>query len=72
MNTSSAKRLITCLFPSLFIPVIVPSCLIICARGSIYRANNVGLRQQPHLVPLFNWNLSDKDPFTLTRAVDVL
>lgn len=44
-------------------------CWMACAKGSIYRANNVGDKQQLCLVALSKMNSSVRKPFILILAL---
>lgn len=64
INTSSTKRLITRFLLFISTPGYDGSSLIIWAKGSIYMANKMGLRQHPCLVPLSRVNLLEREPLT--------
>lgn len=66
IKTSSAYNEILCRHLFNKIPLILVSCLIAAAKGSIARANNRGLRGQPCLVPRSMLKLLDRSPFVFT------
>ena len=68
-RTSSANIHILCSSPLIVIPFISGSSLIAWAKGSINKANKVGLRGHPWRVPLSRRIVCDRCPFILVLAV---